>query len=191
MSAATKARTSARGWATRASNKLETICTSTPVDKTELSDTVEEFDKRLAALDEVQSKVEIEIDEAKLDDDIEAACQLRENLRKSRIRATKLLADLLKPNSSDVGSGSRVSVDVKLPKLELSVFAGNVLEWQSIWDQFVAIVDESDLPAVNKFTYLKSLLQEEAKAAIQGLSVTSENYSIACDILKERFGRKE
>ena len=80
MSATTKARTSAQGWATCASNKLETICTSTPVDKTELSDAVEEFDKRLAALDEAQSKVENEIDEAKLDDDIEAACQLRQTI---------------------------------------------------------------------------------------------------------------
>ena len=45
--------------------------------------------------------------------------------------------------------------------------------------------------AVSKFTYLNSLLEGEAKAAIKGLSLTAEHYAEAVVILKKRFGRKE
>ena len=81
--------------------------------------------------------------------------------------------------------------DVKLPKLNLPVFNGDVLQWQSFWDQFVAAVDSTDLPDVSKFSYLRASLEGEPKAAIQGLSLTSAHYASACKILKDRFGRKE
>ncbi|KAL5012168.1 hypothetical protein ScPMuIL_010719 [Solemya velum] len=38
---------------------------------------------------------------------------------------------------------------------------------------------------------VKSLLSGEAKSVLQGLSVTSGNYKVACDLLESRFGRKE
>ena len=50
-------------------------------------------------------------------------------------------------------------------------------------------MDQSDLPDVSKLVYLRSLLYGEAKQAIEGLSVTSVNYSVACEILQERFAR--
>lgn len=80
---------------------------------------------------------------------------------------------------------------VKLPRLELPKFNGKVTEWQSFWDRFAAIVDEAEIPAISKFSYLQSLLEREAKSVIQGLSLTSKNYSAACTLLKERFGRPE
>ena len=51
--------------------------------------------------------------------------------------------------------------DVKLPKLNLPVFNGDVLQWQSFWDQFVAAVDSTDLPDVSKFSYLRASLEGE------------------------------
>ena len=44
---------------------------------------------------------------------------------------------------------------------------------------------------ISKFTYLQSLLEGEAKAVIQGLAITSDNYPIACKLLEDRFGRRE
>ena len=80
---------------------------------------------------------------------------------------------------------------MKLPKLELPSFGGEPRDWTSFWDQFSAIVDSSDLPDVTKFTYLRSLLKGDAKAAIDGLSLTAGNYKAACDILADWFGRTE
>ena len=71
------------------------------------------------------------------------------------------------------------------------MFNGDMLQWQSFWDQFVAAVDSTDLPDVSKFSYLRASLEGEPKAAIQGLSLTSAHNASACKILKDRFGHKE
>ncbi|XP_040077410.1 uncharacterized protein LOC120849287 [Ixodes scapularis] len=42
-----------------------------------------------------------------------------------------------------------------------------------------------------RFKYLKSYLTGKAAAAIEGLAVTAENYKVAIDLLKERFGQQE
>ena len=70
-------------------------------------------------------------------------------------------------------------------------FGGDVLEWQSFWDQFKATVHDSDLPVISKFSYLLSLLHGEARQAVQDLSMTADHYNMACQILEDRFGRKE
>ena len=80
---------------------------------------------------------------------------------------------------------------VKLPKLELPKFSGDIIEWQTFWDKFKATVDSSELPVITKFPYLQSLLEREANASISGLALTSDNYAIACKVLEERFGKKE
>ena len=52
-------------------------------------------------------------------------------------------------------------------------------------------IDEQNLPAVSKFSYLKGLLKGPALSAIQGIPITSENYEVATKLLKDRFGRRE
>lgn len=77
------------------------------------------------------------------------------------------------------------------PKLELSKFDGDVLKFQNFWDQFeVAIHDNDNVPSVQKFTYLCSVLEGIAYHTIGGFEVTSANYQHAVDALKHRFGRK-
>ena len=70
-------------------------------------------------------------------------------------------------------------------------FGGDILDWQSFWDQFKVTVHDSDLPVIFKFSYLLSLLHGEAQQAVQGLSMTTHHYNIACQILEDRFGWKE
>ncbi|PFX17050.1 hypothetical protein AWC38_SpisGene18645 [Stylophora pistillata] len=80
---------------------------------------------------------------------------------------------------------------LKLPKLELPKFDGDVLKFQNFWDQFeVAIHDNDNVPSVQKFTYLRSVLEGIAYHTIEGFEVTSANYQHAVDALKHRFGRK-
>lgn len=43
---------------------------------------------------------------------------------------------------------------------------------------------------IDKFNYLRSLLEHTAREAISGLSLTSANYGEAISILKKRFGSK-
>ena len=46
------------------------------------------------------------------------------------------------------------------------------------------------MPAVQKFTYLRSVLEGVAYQTIEEFEVTSANYHHAVDALKHRFGRK-
>ncbi|XP_066956313.1 uncharacterized protein [Macrobrachium rosenbergii] len=154
------------------------------VSKVELQDAVDDFDRRLAHLDEVQSALELEIgDPQDLEEDIEYADKFRRQVRVPRIQAAQRLLALEileKPPSESGSADSLAQCNVRQPKLELPKFIGVLTEWQSFWDRFVALVDDSDIPIISKFCYLQSLLEGEAKSVIQGLSQTSANYPIAC-----------
>lgn len=89
-------------------------------------------------------------------------------------------------------SAERKQSHLKLPKLELPKFHGDVLKFQSFWDQFEAAVHKNpDLPDVQKFTYLRSFLDGVAYQTIEGFEVTSANYHHAVEALKYRYGRKK
>jgi len=52
----------------------------------------------------------------------------------------------------------------KLQKLEVKTFNGRLQDWQEFWDSFQTSMDGGDnLFAANKFSYLKSLVQEPAR----------------------------
>ena len=84
------------------------------------------------------------------------------------------------------------AVQMKLPKLQLPIFEGDILQWQEFWDIYNSAVHEQDIPNVTKFSYLKGSLRSSAATAICGISVTNNNnYPIAIHILQEKFGKKE
>ena len=196
MAEARRKRAAARGWLTRSSRALEALVVRKAdgdVDSAVITDAIDEFDKRVETLDQAQTEVEMAIDEVELEEDIAAAWDFREKCREPRVEAGRLLVKVSRDRLSEHGSVSTTagSREASLPKLELPSFHGEVTSWQSFWDQFMAIVDSSEMPTVSKFAYLRSLLKGEAKAAIAGLSLTEAHYDIACGILKKRFGRKE
>ena len=61
---------------------------------------------------------------------------------------------------------------VKLPKLEVPTFDGNITNWRSFWEQFSISVDSrSKLSDAEKLTYLRVALRDgSAKNLIEGLS---------------------
>ena len=80
----------------------------------------------------------------------------------------------------------------KLPRLELQTFDGNVLAWPHYWAMFASAVDQQpSLSNIAKFTYLRNSLSSQALSVIAGLAVTEENYSLAIDMLQQKFGRPE
>ena len=55
----------------------------------------------------------------------------------------------------------------------------------------MAVHDNSAISAVEKFTYLRSLVEGSAARAISGLQLTSANYNAALKVLRERFAQKQ
>lgn len=186
-------RTAARGWATRATASLDTLIRGKDISKIMLQDGIDEVDKRLHALDFVQAEYELSLDEKDIDAEVGDAADFRDGVRKVRIKASERLQELLDmaagpvADTDSVASEGEAKVQAKLPKLTLPTFSGKILEWTSFWDQYVAIIDQSEMAVINKFAYLKSLLVDEAADAISGLTLSEDNYTTACDILRTRL----
>ena len=64
--------------------------------------------------------------------------------------------------------------------------------WKSFKETFEAAVHRrTDLTNIEKFTYLRSLLDKTALQAIEGFFLTAENYTAAWRLLNERFGNEQ
>jgi hypothetical protein len=91
---------------------------------------------------------------------------------------------------ADLENGGSSS-HARLPKLEVRKFDGKIHEWQEFWDNFKsAIHNNTRLSDVDKFSYLRGLIEGPAKATIAGFSLTAENYAAAVELLERRFGKK-
>ena len=78
---------------------------------------------------------------------------------------------------------------VRLPKLDVPTFEGDVLHWAQFWEQFkISIHDRSHLSNAEKLVYLQQVVTNgSAKSGIEGLSCSGDNYKEAIDCLKICF----
>src|SRR5665811_485547 len=77
---------------------------------------------------------------------------------------------------------------MKLPILELHPFHGDYLEWTSFKDSFEAAVhNNTSITKVEKFSYLKTLMRDEAARQIADLALTDANYEVAWKQLHDRY----
>ena len=92
------------------------------------------------------------------------------------------------PGMSRGSTGTRA----RLPKLSLRPFDGDLTKWMTFWDSYEAAIHKNtELTDIDKFTYLRSLVERSAKESISGLALTSANYNEAITILEKRFGNKQ
>ena len=80
---------------------------------------------------------------------------------------------------------------VKLPKLSVPTFDGNILNWRSFWEQFtISVHDRTNLSPSEKLTYLKHAVRDgSAKHVVEGLSGSGDQYREAVDCLCKRYDR--
>ncbi|UYV62944.1 hypothetical protein LAZ67_2002570, partial [Cordylochernes scorpioides] len=81
---------------------------------------------------------------------------------------------------------------IRLPKVELPKFKGNLEDWLSWWGQFSKINDDETLGDVDKFHYLLQAVVEGSRAQrlVCSYPITEVNYPKAIQALKDRFGDK-
>ena len=84
---------------------------------------------------------------------------------------------------------NKPSSSSQLPKLKLSSFDGNALEWPEWSNMFKATVHHRDIPDSEKMSHLKTLLTGKAKSAISGMGYSGEFYAQAWELLERKFGR--
>ena len=88
-------------------------------------------------------------------------------------------------------SGMTEMSRIKLPRIEIPSFDGNILNWRLFWEQFEsAIHSQSHLSNSDKLTYLREALKSgPAKSVVVGLTQTSDNYEEAIKCLKKCYDR--
>ena len=90
-----------------------------------------------------------------------------------------------------VHKDSHQPISLKLPRIELPKYDGDMLKFQNFWDHFeAALYDNDDPPNVQKFLYPRSMLIGSALQIIERFEVTWASYQPAVECLKRRYGRK-
>ena len=199
---ARKNRKVARHWLTRHTNTLEAAL-GRDISAVELTRLVEDYNRRADHLEECERALELYIDETQIEAHIDEEATYIEGKNRIKDRALVKLdelavtaataATLASDSSSSSHSDSGVRhhlAQVKLPKLNLPHFTGDVLEWTPFYESFMAhIGNNAYLDNVTKFTHLLGLLEGEAELAVKGFKLASANYQPALDHLIDRFGR--
>ena len=80
---------------------------------------------------------------------------------------------------------------MKLPKIDVPTFDGELLHWQTFWEQFSISIDKrSDITDTEKLVYLRHSLKDgAARNIIEGLSHSGDQYKEAIDSVKARYDR--
>ena len=111
-----------------------------------------------------------------------------------KLHETKLKLESERKEKLAEGSISKEAcssqVEAKLPKLVISKFDGDFMDWQRFWGQFNESIEKSGLASIAKFSYLKELLGDNVKREVDSLPFTPEGYNRAKAILTEKYGKE-
>jgi hypothetical protein len=136
--------------------------------------------------------------ERKLDDFEQEYAQTEEYKEKmdvARVKVEAFLNKLAVQNNitSTCSSPTPCRRKLKLPKIEMKTFGGDVKDWLSFWSQFSRIHEDKEMEDEDKFQYLIQATASgtRAREIVDSLPPTVENYAKAIDSLKSRFGREE
>ncbi|CAB4034050.1 Hypothetical predicted protein [Paramuricea clavata] len=162
--------------------------------------------EKLPLLKSFDDKIILLVEDGNIEDEVASADDIRQAIQRAIVHIDLILEKLKKKWNKDSGSSpsnlesslSQATVPptsnstVRLPKLELKHFNGNIMEWTTFWDSYSSSIHENpNFSGIDKFNYLHSLLEKSAAEAISGLKITSANYQEAIDILDKRFGNQQ
>ena len=85
------------------------------------------------------------------------------------------------------GGNAHLGPGIKLPKLDLPKFDGNLHDWMSFRDRFIAAVHNSNMANCDKLSYLQASLTGKAADTLKAMQITNDNYKEAWEMLEKRF----
>ena len=201
-----KVRGGHRASLTRILGETRESVSATPRDNFKISQLKRSLEEKLQTLTKCDEEILSLVPEGDIEEEIVRADEIKERL----YNALSLLESSSQPASSptnaspvaiepstatdspDVDPGSPRGAKVRLPKISLPRFSGDPLKWTTFWDSYQSAIHlNPDISKVDKFNYLRSLLDHTALDSIDGLTLSSANYQQAIDILSKRFGNKQ
>ena len=94
-----------------------------------------------------------------------------------------------KPPLAPTEATPTTSHGVRLPKLDVPTFDGDILNWSTFWEQFcIAVHDHTHLSDTEKLAYLRHSLKDgAAKSSVEGLSRLGDQYTQAIECLRAHY----
>ena len=88
---------------------------------------------------------------------------------------------------------SSAALSMKLPKYDPGRFDGNLLNWLGFWADFQHVDENKNMDGSLKLNYLRSSLVvgSEPYEMIKAYPSTNDNYGLAVDALKKRYGNTD
>lgn len=98
---------------------------------------------------------------------------------------------LTEPEVVNTQQNLPLTLENRLPELELPKFDGTPMNWLAFKDQFEAVVHTRvDIPDIRKLQYLRSCLSGEPERMIESFSITTANYASAWKTLTETYNQQ-
>lgn len=123
-----------------------------------------------------------------------------QSVKKNYLEAFGNMLDMLEMRSSDVEcktvaiapNSSNGSYSRRLPRIKLTKFSGNYVQWNHFRDLFTSmIMDNNKLSAVEKFNYLKMSLTGELSQLLKNVLISGENLIRCLDTLVTYYKNKQ
>lgn len=189
-----------RASATKIIRRIDELLVVDKPDTGKLSQLKLTLTEKLEVLKLLDAEVLDLVEEESVAEEIEQSDEFKESIYAALVRIERALAPPPStpastesgPRTSVTSSPSRAASRVKLPKLTIPSFSGELTAWTPFWESYqTAIHNNDELTDTEKFNYLRSYLQRTALDAISGLTLTAANYREAIAILEKRFGNKQ
>jgi len=78
---------------------------------------------------------------------------------------------------------------VRLPKIPLPSYSGDLYGWPVFRDQFNIQVKREELPNIVKFYYLLGCLKDDARQSIQNIVVSEATFDLAWSTLVDKYDK--
>lgn len=149
----------------------------------ELKTRLEFIEKQMALFSTIQTSIE-QLDDA------ETKANTRSTFEETYFTVQPALVTLIESRKQKI-EGAAFQTSVRLPRISLPTFNGDITEWLSYCTTFKTLVhNDKNLNNIQRFQYLRSTLTGSAIKQIQSLELTDENYKIALQILCDRYDNK-
>jgi len=175
-----------RGHLTKTINKILDAKSVVPIDYELIEASIDSLKSQNERLDNLNEELETHYDDDESEELLEQY-EKAEVYRSKAIETISIAKRLLR--SQDSVTFTKNSV-VKLPKITVPEFSGDVLKWDEFFELFTTAVDSQNISNTEKFQFLKQSLKGEAVNTICGLPLTSDNYVNALELLKSRYGSR-
>ena len=125
---------------------------------------LQQHDEQLVDYKETLADVSINLSSLDLEETDELLAQqtrLEELVFNCSLRVKELVQALIPTPPASPATRSRAGEGLKLPKLDVPVFDGNILHWRNFWEQFsVSVHNRPRLSNAEKLVYLQQSLKD-------------------------------